>query len=462
MRTPNIIIMTPASQISKKEPQRGEGEKVHSTAFARKVKLLILKWRYQRLRDKAWQVIFLMYLILMLSSSTSLHSALSLGSHATINIDTRPRCVQVEFNDGFPTPTTEEGKLENSRFGKIIPMSKHSGMISSQSDPGEETFRSFEEGSCKAMHDWQIQYYPDCNRIHEIDLNKRSTRLINNGGFRDVWSVSEPAYEDHQEPFVMKTLIYKKKVKFREIDRHRRDANTYAMLQSSIHIPDIYGSCSNTALFDLAPNGTMEDMIYDDKKVEMSKWTAEHRLQYSWQVAKAMTELHSVGNIHDSAAISHTDVSTDQFLWVNGMFKLNDFNRARFIRWNARKEEPCKFIVGKNPGKNRSPEEYKDHEPLNEKIDIYSMGNIFYSILMGEKVFEGINYMKKDKVYKEVQKGVVPIIPQAIIDGYGPLEKVVLEAMRMCHVYNPDDRSRASDVETFLKAKLEEHNVSEF
>ena len=104
MRTP---IMTPASQMSKKEPQRGEGEKVHSTAFARKLKLLILKWRYQRLRDKAWQVIFLMYLILMLSSSTSLHSALSLGSHATINIDTRPRCVQVEFNDRFPTPTTE-------------------------------------------------------------------------------------------------------------------------------------------------------------------------------------------------------------------------------------------------------------------------------------------------------------------------------------------------------------------
>ena len=68
----------------------------------------------------------------------------------------------------------------------------------------------------------------------------------------------------------------------------------------------------------------MEDMIYDDKKVEMSKWTAEHRLQYSWQVAKAMTELHSVGNIHDSAAISHTDVSTDQFLWVNGMFKVSD------------------------------------------------------------------------------------------------------------------------------------------
>lgn len=194
----------------------------------------------------------------------------------------------------------------------------------------------------------------------------------------------------------------------------------------------------------------------------MSKWTAEHRLRYSWQVAKAMTELHSVGNIHDSAAISHTDISTDQFLWVNGMFKLNDFNRARFIRWNAWKKEPCKFIVGKNPGKNRSPEEYKDHEPLNEKIDIYSMGNIFYSILMGEKVFEGINYMKKDKVYKEVQKGVVPIIPQAIIDRYGPLEKAVLEAMRMCHVYNPDDRSRASDVEAFLKAKLEEHNVPEF
>ncbi len=35
--------------------------------------------------------------------------------------------------------------------------------------------------------------------------------------------------------------------------------------------------------------------------------------------------LKSVGNVHNSAAISHTDVRHDQYLWVDGMFKVSKF-----------------------------------------------------------------------------------------------------------------------------------------
>jgi len=37
----------------------------------------------------------------------------------------------------------------------------------------------------------------------------------------------------------------------------------------------------------------------------------------------------SAGNIYGSAAISHTDVSPDQFLWIDGMFKV----RVCLIYW---------------------------------------------------------------------------------------------------------------------------------
>ncbi len=64
-------------------------------------------------------------------------------------------------------------------------------------------------------------------------------------------------------------------------------------------------------------------MIEDENKVEISSWTPTQRLRYAWQVTKAVADLHAVGNIHESAAIAHTDISTDQFLWVNGMFQVS-------------------------------------------------------------------------------------------------------------------------------------------
>ena len=59
------------------------------------------------------------------------------------------------------------------------------------------------------------------------------------------------------------------------------------------------------------------------------------------------------------ASIAHTDIAPGQFIRINGMYKLNDFNRARFIQWSPYQNLTCGYYVGKNPGKNRSPEEYQ-------------------------------------------------------------------------------------------------------
>ena len=51
------------------------------------------------------------------------------------------------------------------------------------------------------------------------------------------------------------------------------------------------------------------------------------------------------------ASVAHTDITPGQFILVDGKYKLNDFNRARLIRWDKEKNEPCGFHVGNNPGK---------------------------------------------------------------------------------------------------------------
>jgi hypothetical protein len=64
--------------------------------------------------------------------------------------------------------------------------------------------------------------------------------------------------------------------------------------------------------------------------------------------------------------IAHTDISPLQYIRVNGIYKLNDFNRARFIAW-SKDNTMCPYEVGNNGGKNRSPEEY-NYEPQTEKV----------------------------------------------------------------------------------------------
>lgn len=79
---------------------------------------------------------------------------------------------------------------------------------------------------------------------------------------------------------------------------------------------------TNTAVFDVAKEGTLLDILEDEQRKVISTWTPSHKLRYAWQITKAISDLHSIGNIHNSASISHTDISPDQILWIDGMFKV--------------------------------------------------------------------------------------------------------------------------------------------
>jgi hypothetical protein len=67
------------------------------------------------------------------------------------------------------------------------------------------------------------------------------------------------------------------------------------------------------------------------------------------------------------ATVAHTDISPNQFIRVNGIYKLDDFNRARFIQWSETNQTACPFRISNNPGRNRSPEEYA-YQPETEMV----------------------------------------------------------------------------------------------
>ena len=138
---------------------------------------------------------------------------------------------------------------------------------------------------------------------------------------------------------------------------------------------------------------------------------------------------------------------------------MNDFNRARFIRWNDVETKACPFYIEVNKWSHRSPEEYTENHPLNEQIDVFSLGNVLYSILMRRDVYED---MEKGDVQKVVKDGVFISIPEEVKGQFSDMENVVAVAISMCHVKNVKERKTAMEVERYLREKLEEYGVSKF
>lgn len=106
----------------------------------------------------------------------------------------------------------------------------------------KDNSESFETSECKAMGKWQLDSYPNCNMIHEINqLNNDyvSTKLLSSGSYRDTWLIRWT----NGDLFVMKTLVYEDEMSSRNLDRHRRDAVIMSQLKLSIHIPNIYAHC---------------------------------------------------------------------------------------------------------------------------------------------------------------------------------------------------------------------------
>ena len=114
-------------------------------------------------------------------------------------------------------------------------------------------------------------------------------------------------------------------------------------LSSSPNVIDIYGFCGVTSLIEYSSGGDLGWAIIDKR----SSLTQIDKLRIAYQVSIALADTHKL-------PIAHTDITLWQFLLgSNNVYKLNDFNRARWMRIDTAKKKPCGFKVGMNGGKVR-------------------------------------------------------------------------------------------------------------
>lgn len=208
----------------------------------------------------------------------------------------------------------------------------------------------WEEDDCKAQYEWQKKSFPTCNKLHENDLtdlhaetrSDEHVRLLANGYWRDVWLYDYAP----QDQVVVKTIRYEHDFEERNYDRHRRDAVAMEHLTSSNHVVDIYAYCGNSGVFQFAPDGDMYYSLWDKKD---TKWTIQEKLIVAYHVAVGIGDMHNVDK-EGVPSMVHSDITLSQFILIDGIYKLNDFNRVRFLTYNKKKGELCGFRVGNNPG----------------------------------------------------------------------------------------------------------------
>ncbi|KAL7535006.1 hypothetical protein ACHAWF_005024 [Thalassiosira exigua] len=348
---------------------------------------------------------------------------------------------------------------------------------------GSEEYESYladplEDERCVPVRknaEWSKTAFQICNPLHEFDFSgsvgRGKTGILGSGYWRDVWPVTDLEPTRHQK-VVLKTIRYEHDYTERNYQRHVRDAIVSERLTPSPHVTNTYAFCGHSGYFEFATGGSLNDRLEknymakmesrqerpsdDDSKGDILDQNA--KLNLALQVSLGLADFHDAYAMRDkdgkitSAFFVHADITTDQFVLVDGVYKLNDFNRCRFMRQyrnsadDGGDRKPCGFKIGNNPGTNRAPEEYA-YALETEKVDIFSMGNVIYNILTDLQPWD--NY-DEEEAQKNVMKGKRPKIPKKIENSDDPVDVALLKMIRWCWEHKPRDRPRAREVADYL------------
>ena len=284
-----------------------------------------------------------------------------------------------------------------------------------------------------------------------------SLRCCSEGAYRQVLTLNH-TFTNTWERFVMKDIQYSHKFEVDDYEFVRMDAMVAERLTGSPRIYDIYGFCGQGIISEYFTHGDIERVaIPDDYKPGKNdtlrfynELDLEQKVLISLQMAEAVADLHG----YPGGVIVHQDIQLSQFLFDKTATKiiLNDFNRAEFMLWDEEKNEYCKYTEGKGGGDWRSPEEYFDN-PLNEEVDVFSLGNNFYSVFTGLWAWFD---SKDEKVsVKRIKEGEIPWIDPRY-KSQDALQAEFADIIESCWTYNPLNRPSIFEVISRLRKLLKE------
>lgn len=120
----------------------------------------------------------------------------------------------------------------------------------------------------------------------------------------------------------------------RDWEWSRKDVLIMEQLTSSPYVVDIYGYCGLSHFEEYGGHGNLHDRIKVARnfKKELSPLD---KLKICVQIATAVADMHDLD-------VAHNDICCHQIIFIDGIYKLNDFNLGVFIRRNKRTNTTCR------------------------------------------------------------------------------------------------------------------------
>ena len=264
-------------------------------------------------------------------------------------------------------------------------------------------------------------------------------------------------------------------------------------LTFSPYVLNVYGYCGQSAIneladFDIEGMTSLEKVSRSFRGMQDIEPVSVIRLRLAYMVAAGVSHLHSIDypdappltkasapsdevtvedrgknesikagvRVKSNATLVHYDLNPRNVAIVKrGIPKLNDFNVAEFMTWDAISNRPCGFGGRFREPWWRSPEEmhfhmpnYTDPAPLTEKVDIYSLGNILWNILTTHSPWKMVKIMH-NRTRSKVARGELPNWPDDFDHvklESDPALMAINSAMRKCLSYNPENRPTAGEI----------------
>ena len=127
--------------------------------------------------------------------------------------------------------------------------------------PSPPSATTKEEKICLPMAKWMTASYPNCNSVHEIDMqqgvlsmtydDEEDLKFLGQGWFRDTWKYVNDNFEG-SPAVVLKTLRIERDFLEEYFDLHRRDAVAMERLAFSPYVINVFGHCGQSAINELA------------------------------------------------------------------------------------------------------------------------------------------------------------------------------------------------------------------
>lgn len=222
-------------------------------------------------------------------------------------------------------------------------------------------------------------------------------------------------------------------------------------LTFSPHVINVYGFCGRAVMSEFA-NGPQRLGTITDK----ARKRPLRQLEIARDIARGLSHVH-FGQGEVNSTLVHLDVNPANIVVVDNTLKFNDFNIAIMLKKNATSGSTCGFPAQFPNPQWRSPEEVNENSNLDEKVDVFSLGHIFFRMICGHEPWNKLEVAGRPSsvtLREKVKAGILPRIPEQVMNTKIPEVQVIRDAMLACYTVNPDERPSSKEIAEFLDHHL--------